>query len=337
MKLSTQTLAFLVFMAALLGVGLYVNNIEIRTDVNDRETTLLPNLYEWGAQNDVTGFSFRYPRGWRIEPQTESVFLSRPDDPSDPASRATIFVVRAEAPESAPESGLIVNEDAEGVTLSQAVPLGAVEGQDYYLRFRSSAPIEPALWDDLRPDFERITASVTVQELSAIALAFNPTLPPDWALNNNLASAVRFAASHQPVGLEESTTVDLRVLPPASVSAELNNILQQIGAPIRPSAQTPLEAFGALEGFTRGQGVETVLPLQEVEYSGISGLEYGGAFSSGEEFRLLVLDPKDGYTIFGIIVSSSRDLFSEDIPAIESILNEMNYTTPASVLFESEG
>jgi hypothetical protein len=83
---STQLTAFALLVAAVLAVAVLVNRQDLDTSVNTLSDTLLPNVYDSAAQEDIQGFSIRYPLGWQVsEPQPLTVQLSRPVDENNRA------------------------------------------------------------------------------------------------------------------------------------------------------------------------------------------------------------------------------------------------------------
>jgi hypothetical protein len=90
---SAQFAPFVVLLAAIIGVGLYVDDIGVMTnrpepevaDVADTESAVAPGeplaLTE-SATNDLLGMSLQYPGGWQADTsQPEAILLSNPANP----------------------------------------------------------------------------------------------------------------------------------------------------------------------------------------------------------------------------------------------------------------
>ncbi|MBZ0309270.1 MAG: hypothetical protein K8I82_24610, partial [Anaerolineae bacterium] len=81
MKISAQIWAFVVMMVA-LGIGIYyVDSIDVDTEVKTAEETRLPQVFPAEGQDNPTGLTFRYPRGWQVANDNVTFnFSTRADD-----------------------------------------------------------------------------------------------------------------------------------------------------------------------------------------------------------------------------------------------------------------
>lgn len=75
-NMSAQLVPFVVLLIAILGVGLYVADLDLRTDVKSAEQSQLPFV----AVSSSTGLTLNYPDGWTVEETQEGGLVFTPDD-----------------------------------------------------------------------------------------------------------------------------------------------------------------------------------------------------------------------------------------------------------------
>lgn len=357
MKLSAQISTFLVLVAALVLVGVYVNSLDIDTQVSTLEETLLPFSYpdpDRALSSDVRGVAFRYPRGWQLAAQGSSLSLERVLDRNNPnagsytlamdfaTSEASSAVEHLEqtAPGAAVqpfsvnrlEAARIEQSSAEGVNFAAVVRLTA---ENFMLTLRNTAPISAADWKKLQPEIDALLNSVTAEPdagLAPAALVLGEALPAGW----NVSDESKFflivekeagegvaAPGFQVITLETSQAVQgLSRLLPLPPTADLSQV------------QSPLDLLRLFDEVEPNSEVGVSEPAHEVSYFGLDGLQLNVLSPSVGEVRYVVLDGTDGYyTIVAMQTGSAEDTegaFAE----IDAILGSIQYNTPSPSFFQ---
>lgn len=362
---SAQISAFAVLIATVVGVAVLTNRQEIDTSVNTRETTLLPNIYDGANQDDIEGFSIRYPLGWDVSDiDTLAVQLSRPVNANDrDGARYNLIMTFFEDPvvdnplaflgegatvlelEGVPfPAGELKNEDAAGnINVVQAVRLS--ETVILAINNDPETPIASGDWPAIRDQLANMFASIelsddfglVVDELALAPDVFTFPIPEGWVKVNDNKVIVALQTPIDPAA-PQAAVLQFGVL----TDEQITGILAERVAALIPNTDVsqitdPVELmnlFGTYEGDSE-LGILITTPLSDVTYFGLEGVEYGLETSGGIS-NWAVLTADDGRHIlvnkFVIDKTQTDALMSQ----MNDILNTVEYTSPSDELLEAE-
>ena len=342
MKISTQASTFLVLVAAILGMGLYVNSIDIDTTTSTVEETLLPREYTDGELANIKGFSFRYPVGWQTSTLGDVITLSSPQ--TDDLLAYDFTLTLSEDTDSQPVDLLEIEGEANAESITRpagqsqrniSVNSGLVAVQEVMrlsdevlVDIRTAQPIPETDWDTLKTDYDRIVNSIKNADIRVLREAFTYEIPEGWTPGQITPYQV-FATNTTEQGQNPERVVLTIVLPQETMTGYLSS--RQFIPPglLDPAAGNPVamvqavvadDAAGVVQGGT------------DVEYLGFSGSEMIVEPGPDVFISVAVVDAEDGNYI-AVITQKTGD----DATGIQELLDSMTYTKPDPSVFDALG
>ncbi|MFP4322095.1 MAG: hypothetical protein ACLFTK_06555 [Anaerolineales bacterium] len=356
MKLSTQIGAFIVLLIALALGFLYVDDITIETDVRTRADTLVPLSYAWDGQGGVTGLTVRYPRGWQIQEDLNTVRLVRPEDTNDADNRRNVVLVfdvlRGEdATDPLPDDLLPAEAEAlnldsgqpaaravtpaeDGVNVQQIMRL--TEGADgAFLRISSAAFIPQGEWDEtVQDDLDRISEALVVAD----DFAFEPplfdfSLPEEWSIAER--GAFRYVFITPPEAAQPQGLLQLVVIP-ADVAVSIYNQLMYIPGDVEPAeAETPIDLLET--AYADGEGddqVSVTNPLRDVNYAGLPGRAVTVTGQGIGDLHNIALEAEDDFFIIATAQVVDPAGYAAYADGVEALLNSLSYRIPDDAVYD---
>lgn len=350
MKLSAQIWAFVVMLAALIVIGIYVGGLDIDTTVNTVTENRLPLAFEGDSESYFEGLAFRYPRDWRVEALADSITLSRPVDFNNRTGAQHSFLLTvspfdevsslAEALGAGPDATISENSRG-GLPAAQAIISSGdvvqyreiVQLQDgLYLLIANSSGLNSTTWDELSDDLNTIMNSLDTQNLVYSPPVLVYELPPNWTLNPANASDTSFNAL-APDPNNPEAAINVLVEDASALLPQLRAFLNQRGL-TTSEAET---ALALLEEFLSGEyeGLSMIQGLSETQYIGFPAYEGAYQIESPQgvfEERLALIDPGDGNLILVVQQAVGAGGLANYTADFSAILNGLRYNSPASTL-----
>lgn len=350
MKLSAQISTFLVLVAALVGMGIYVNAIDIDTDAPTLQESLLPFTYpdpNRPAATEVRGVSFRYPRGWQLAASGSTINLQRPIERTNPDKGSYALQLafqqadtddlaslleslapgaQAETTEAGGLPGLrAVQTTSDGLNLTEVVRLN---DENFVLALRSTQPFSSAGWDAVQGEIDAMLDSIVVAPDAGLvpnAIVYS-TIPEGWGV---LQENKYFFIAATPADAAVPTAgVQVIALPAREALAAMGQLLAIPAGKSIADAQTPIDFLRFYEDLPEDSEIPVTSPLTEVEYFGLKGVEVGIASPSLGDIHYMALDGEDDYYVL-VLTQISDEANAQELRAkIEEILAGVTYNTP---------
>lgn len=353
MKFSANLSAFIVLVAVILGLVLYVDSVDIETEVKTAEESRLPNVYTGEGQTAVAGFSFRYPRGWEVVGSESGIRLRRPINFLDRESgnydvRMTIEDNNAESlAELLPE---VPDADVREVTyaglpaieISQAandnvnfLSLVQLNEDNLILRVENSEPIAEGDWDELQEEIDTILNSIVADDVRAIAPPLTVAqLPVGWAENPGPDTSITATKTDETGAPQAAVFVGVRQ--PQEMLDDIHSISADLtGSDPITDIENPVDLLEAYFSDFGSEDVSLLLEPAEADYFGLSGKEVGVSLAGQGELRIAALDAEDGFYVLvlqQVLVEGGFDTLGDEIV---TVLESIEYNTPDPIYLET--
>lgn len=348
MKISAQIWAFVVMMVA-LGIGIYyVDSIDVDTEVKTAEETRLPQVFPAEGQDNPTGLTFRYPRGWQVANDNVTFnFSTRADD--EEVNLSMTLVQLANAGEVNLEEQLTALLQGSGIEPDPADieevdhALGAVQyqvenaadntvsilemgrlTQDNILYQLNSSPIPQGSVDEVLEDLDAVFEKMNAESVVIPQPMFTYTLPEGWQLAGENEVSFQAVVS-DPANPQQGAVVLVR-LDPAEDTLQLLKgfVTDAVDASATLDDITTSEAL--LNFIADSEGVENASEVEDASYFGLEGKKVTFTTPSDGGIQEMAVMTDDTDSILVYTRYSSEEIKTALESQMQDFLNSVQYT-----------
>ncbi|MCI0713756.1 MAG: hypothetical protein L0154_26595 [Chloroflexi bacterium] len=348
-NMSAQLVPFVVLLAALFVVGVYVAGLDLRTDVKSAEQSQLP----FEAVNRANGLTINYPDGWTVEETQEGGLIFTPDDrdEDDELLRINFQVLDQVLDEVTAASGdvefvpfALRNTDRAAVAYKQEVPEetspGRPERINYVIFIESGdeRTIGGALSTnendigDYQELFEGMARSARIDESIVVAAEDTATGPDTF----ESSSGISFDNPDNLLVQEQQGVVLVQLSDNPQPIQIVPGTLQEFAAQLiqtQPEEYTVETVMQQLFAELPAAGLTVSEEPTEQTYGDLSGLR--GVLTTVDQqtqqeivIHVAMYQYQTSATHVLVIGQSAPESLSDDIAALEPILSSLSIAEP---------